>query len=172
MMVLSLSHVAAQHEVGSISFQPKVGFNIASLTDLPETGTGLIAGLECEHQVLEPLSLSWGAMYSAQGTSYYGLKFDYLIVPFLVNFYPLKGLALKFGLQPGFSLNSWKDIQGGWFSVRRIEANTLELSVPLGLSYEFHHFKVDVRYLFGVTDVFERYDHKYRVWQFSLAYAI
>lgn len=170
-MVLSFSHVVAQHEVGIISFQPKIGFNISSLTDIPDTETGLVAGLECEHQVFEPISLSWGALYSLQGSESYGLKLEYLIVPFLVNFYPVKDLAFKFGLQPGFCLSSWRDIPSGW-NIRRIENNTLDLSFPIGLSYEYCHFKIDARYLFGVTKVFKNYDHQNRVWQFSLAYTL
>lgn len=58
----------AQHAVGSITLQPKVGINTANVTDAKDTDprVGLAAGLEAEYQVTDLLSLSAGAIYSQQ----------------------------------------------------------------------------------------------------------
>ena len=59
----------AQHAVGSINLQPKIGVNIANVTETKDTDprVGLAAGLEAEYQVSDIFSLSAGAIYSMQG---------------------------------------------------------------------------------------------------------
>lgn len=59
----------AQHAVGSITLQPKVGVNIADLTKLDgsDVRVGLAAGAEFEYQATDMLGISFGALYSMQG---------------------------------------------------------------------------------------------------------
>ena len=49
----------AQHAVGSINLQPKIGVNIANVTETKDTDprVGLAAGLEAEYQVSDIFSL-------------------------------------------------------------------------------------------------------------------
>lgn len=107
--VMMLSSVAtfAQHEEGSLTIQPRVGVNIASLTknDGGKARIGLAAGAELEYQVSDIFSLSAGAMYSMQGAKNGNIKWnlDYINVPVMANVYVVPGLAVKLGLQPGFS---------------------------------------------------------------------
>ena len=68
---LMLSSVAtfAQQAVGSISIQPKLGLNIASITKGEDTDPrfGVVAGAEFMYQASDILGVSFGALYSMQG---------------------------------------------------------------------------------------------------------
>ena len=108
--VMMLSSVAtfAQHEEGSLTIQPRVGVNIASLTknDGGKARIGLAAGAELEYQVSANI--------------------------------------------PG--------------------AKSVDLSLPIGLSYEYKNFVLDGRYNFGLTKVNEIGDSKNSVFQITAGY--
>ena len=99
----------AQHAVGSFTLQPKIGMNVADLTDADDSDVriGLAAGAEFEYQAADIVSISFGAIYSMQGckSGDATLKLDYINVPILANVYVTKGLAVKLGLQPSFKVN-------------------------------------------------------------------
>ena len=96
-VLLSSVGVFAQHEVGSINIQPKVGINIADLTDADESDAriGFVVGAEGEYQLTDLFSLTAGLLYSQQGCKYddESTKLDYINVPILANVYVAKGLA-------------------------------------------------------------------------------
>ena len=50
------------------------------------------------------------------------------------------------------------------------DAKTVDLSIPVGLSYEYSNFVFDARYNFGVTKVADDADSKNSVFQFTLGY--
>lgn len=152
-MVLSSVGAFAQYKAGDITIQPKVGFNASNVThaDGADFKAGLLIGAEAEFHFQRWFGLSVGAMYSQQGYKFkdaagnHNANMDYLAVPVLANFYVAKGLALKTGLQPSFNVNS----TNGW------NVNTVDLSLPMGISYEFNGFCFDARYNLGLTDVFK-----------------
>ena len=121
MAVVMLASVAsyAQHAVGSFTLQPKIGMNIASLTDADgaDSRIGLAAGAEFEYQVTDMISVSAGALYSMQGCKYDDatVKLDYINVPILANVYVVKGFAVKLGLQPSFKVNYKYSVDGDSF---------------------------------------------------------
>lgn len=176
---LMLATVAsyAQHAVGTFTIQPKVGLNIANLTDLDaDAKAGFAAGAELEYQATDMLSLSAGVLYSAQGAKWKGVKADlpligevktgdvkvnlgYINVPIMANVYVVPGLAVKLGLQPGFCVD--KD---------DTNAKGVDLAIPFGLSYEYQNFVLDGRYNFGVTKAFDTGDSKNSVFQITLGY--
>lgn len=171
--VVMLASVAsyAQHAVGTLTLQPKVGLNIASLSkaDGADPRIGVAVGAELEYQVADIVSVSAGALYSMQGNkveaNVLGFeasatnKLDYINVPILANVYVAKGLAVKLGLQPGFKVNSSSDY-----------AKSVDLSIPVGLSYEYNNIVLDGRYNFGVTKAYEAGDYKNSVFQITLGY--
>lgn len=165
-ILLSSTGVFAQHAVGSFTLQPKVGINVASLTKLnADSKIGLAVGAEGEYQATDLLSISVGALYSQQGAEWdednvsYKTKLDYINVPVLANVYVAKGLAVKAGLQPGFVVNDHNN-----------NAKSVDLSIPVGLSYEYSNFVIDGRYNWGVTKVFNNSDPKNSVFQFTVGY--
>ena len=185
---LLISSVAtfAQQPVGSFSIQPKVGLNIASLTktDDADPRFGLVAGAEFMYQASDMLGVSFGALYSMQGctgtTEEYGkdvdvtLKLDYINIPILANVYVAPGFAVKLGLQPGFCVNNKVKAKSGSTSGETDgpDENTVDLSMPIGLSYEFSNFVIEGRYNFGLTKAYKDIDSKHSVIQFTVGYKL
>lgn len=185
---LLISSVAtfAQQPVGSFSIQPKVGLNIASLTktDDADPRFGLVAGAEFMYQASDMLGVSFGALYSMQGCTGTEdnvdctFKLDYINVPVLANVYVAPGFAVKLGLQPAFCINNKIKGKSGGSSVEidgdklSLDENTFELSMPIGLSYEFSNFVIEGRYNFGLTKAFKDMDNKNSVFQFTVGYKL
>ena len=181
MAVMALATVSsfAQHAVGTFTIQPKVGLNLANLTESEaDLRVGLAAGAEFEYQVADIFSLSAGAIYSMQGckNNIKGVdvtsKLDYINVPILANVYVVKGLAVKLGLQPGFNVSHKLSVAKGSTSGSTDipGVKSVDLSIPVGLSYEYSNFVFDARYNFGVTKVADDADSKNSVFQFTLGY--
>ena len=69
-VMMASTSVFAQHEVGSVTLQPRAGVNIANFTeaDGADPRIGLAAGAELEYQMNSWMSLAGGVMYSMQGS--------------------------------------------------------------------------------------------------------
>lgn len=171
----------AQHEVGSVTLQPKVGVNIASLTknDGGDPRWGFVGGLELEYQATDIFSLTGGVLYSQEGAKNdlqggkVTTKLDYINIPILANVYVAKGLAVKLGVQPAFNVNSEVKLASGNSSTsHNTDAKTFDFSIPVGLSYEFSGVPVviDARYNWGLTKVADNFDSKNSVFQITLGY--
>ena len=59
----------AQPEVGTLSIQPKVGFNVANITHGHGTDprVGVVGGIELQSQLASYVGVSYGILYSMQG---------------------------------------------------------------------------------------------------------
>ena len=176
-MVLASATSFAQQAAGSFSVTPKVGLNIASLTDAKDSDPrfGLAAGAEFMYQASDIVGVSFGAIYSMQGCKYDNVttKLDYINIPVLANVYVAKGLAVKLGLQPGFNVNSSVKVSSDNASAEKdVDSKTVDLSIPIGLSYEFNNFVIDGRYNWGVTKVAKDRDCKNSVFQFTIGYKL
>jgi len=150
-----------QHEIGSISIQPKVGIAMGDIAgdytynnEKAKMRFALTAGVEGEYYANAWLGVSLGANYDQQGWKIDGqtTKLDYLNIPILANFYVTEGLALKTGIQPGFLLNSKVDGQD-FNDVVRKDPETFNFAIPLGISYEYKNFVLDARTNFSLTKV-------------------
>lgn len=169
----------AQHAVGSFTLQPKVGMNIANLTDADDADAriGFVGGLETEYQATDIFSLSAGVLYSMQGCKYdYNNvkttnKLDYINIPIMANVYVAKGLAVKLGVQPAFNVNSeWKATSGKSSVSRDVDVKSFDFSIPVGISYEYSNVVLDARYNWGLTKVADGSDSKNSVFQITLGY--
>lgn len=170
----------AQNEVGQLTIQPKVGVNIANITDADDADPriGLAAGAEFEYGLTDNIGLSAGVLYSMQGakTTEEGvdctLKLDYLNVPILANFYVAKGFAVKLGVQPGFKLSSKAKAKGSGASVE-LDVDgikSVDLSIPVGVSYQYQNIVFDARYNWGVAKIIDDADSKHSVFQITVGY--
>ena len=169
----------AQHAVGSFTLQPKVGMNIANLTDADDADAriGFVGGLETEYQATDIFSLSAGVLYSMQGCKYDNdkvkttSKLDYINIPIMANVYVAKGLAVKLGVQPAFNVNSEVKVSGGKYSTSAdVDAKSFDFSIPVGISYEYSNVVLDARYNWGLTKVVDGSDSKNSVFQITLGY--
>lgn len=169
----------AQHAVGSFTLQPKVGMNIANLTDADDADAriGFVGGLETEYQATDIFSLSAGVLYSMQGCKYdYNnvkttRKLDYINIPIMANVYVAKGLAVKLGVQPAFNVNSEVKVSGVKNNPSADkDAKSFDFSIPVGISYEYSNVVLDARYNWGLTKVADGSDSKNSVFQITLGY--
>ena len=115
-----------------------------------------------QYQATDKLGLAVGALYSAQGTKSDHVTWTpgYINVPVTLNYYVAQGLALKAGLQPGFMVNK-DDAEG---------IKTFDLSIPVGLSYEYQNIVFDARYNIGVTKIADNVDNYNNVIQITVGY--
>ena len=51
-----------------------------------------------------------------------------------------------------------------------LEAKTVDLSIPVGLSYQYENFVIDGRYNWGLTKVYDGDDAKNSVFQITVGY--
>lgn len=169
----------AQHAVGSFNLQPKVGINIANITDADDSDprVGFVGGVEGEYQATDIFSVTAGVLYSMQGAkeTYEGVKttakLDYINIPILANVYVVKGLAVKLGVQPAFNVNSEFKVKHGGQSIEGdVDSKSFDFSIPVGISYEYKNVQLDARYNWGLTKVFDDSDSKNSVFQITLGY--
>ena len=163
-------------EAQKLSYGAKAGFNIASLTSSEDQSRiGLCIGVFGEYKVRKDFGISVDLLYSQQGAENevegiaVGLLLDYLNIPILANLELFDGLSVKAGLQPGFLLSSKFYIAG--ISVDYDDANSIDFSIPIGLSYTFDFgVLIDVRYNLGLTKVADELSDKNSVFQITLGY--
>ena len=178
-IIMATTSVFAQHEPGSFTVQPRIGFSAADFNNTNDTKArvGLVVGPEFEYTLADRFSLAFGINYSQQGAELdktdVKYNMDYITVPIVANFYVLKGFALKAGIQPGYNVSS-KMKSGGKEADFGDSVKKFDFSIPLGLSYEFHNFVIDARYAFGFTKMFDtkkiNLDSKNLTFQLTLGY--
>lgn len=175
MMIVAMAFAtltaSAQAEAGTLTLKPLVGINVANITDDDgDAKVGLAAGAELGYQLNESFAVTAGAIYSMQGAKSEGVKLnlDYINIPILANYYITKGLAVKAGIQPAFKVKS--EAKADVVSVDMDGFKSFDLSIPVGLSYEVSDFVIDARYNWGMTKVFEGFDSKNTVFQFTVGY--
>ena len=170
-MAFATLTASAQAEAGTLTLKPLVGINVANITnDEGDAKVGLAAGAELGYQLNESFAVTAGAIYSMQGAKSEGVKLnlDYINIPILANYYITKGLAVKAGIQPAFKVKS--EAKADVVSVDMDGFKSFDLSIPVGLSYEVSDFVIDARYNWGMTKVFEGFDSKNTVFQFTVGY--
>lgn len=178
-IVLASTSAFAQHAAGEFTIQPRIGFSAADFNNTEDTKArvGLVVGPEFEYFLSNKFSLAGGLNYSQQGCELdktdVTYKMDYLTVPITANYYVVKGLALKAGLQPGFNLSA--KMEGAGHKADFDDAvKSFDFAIPVGLSYEFKRFVLDARYTLGVTKIFDEdkvnLDSKNLTFQLTLGY--
>ncbi|MCQ2220737.1 MAG: PorT family protein [Prevotella sp.] len=193
----------AQTEVGGFFFAPKAGLSVASLTNAPDKYTnkpGFAVGVEVGYQMTENFAITVDALYSGQGMeceekTYYTdvhttyenyenkVSLDYLNIPILANYYIVKGLAVKAGIQPCILVSAKSKVKGTLHDGTeetdiKDNLNSIDFSIPVGLSYEWNNIILDARYNIGITNVnksgkgFNNKDNKNSVFQLTLGYKL
>jgi hypothetical protein len=178
MMVATLT-ASAQQKVGSWSITPTGTFNLATIvgdnTDDMSMKVGLGAGADAMYQLSSLVGLSGGLYYSMQGANGKGdVKYnvDELLIPLMANFYVYPNLALKVGLQPGFIVDA--KVKSDKVEVDSSDSfQSVEISLPLGISYEISNFVIGARYNLGLAKI-NKGNGSWRnsVLMFSLGYKI
>ncbi|MBR2234913.1 MAG: porin family protein [Prevotella sp.] len=157
-MMIATMTASAQQEAGSWSLTPKVAMNLANLSgDISGNNmkVALAAGADVMYQINSLVGISGGLMYSMQGCNGDNdvkLNYDFINIPLLANFYVAPNFALKVGLQPAFVASAKWKVNKNETDVKD-NLQTLDLSVPIGASYEISDFVIDARYNLGVAKI-------------------
>ena len=188
--LLATVSVNAQQEAGSFTIQPHIGGSagmiinadnppIGGLLSKPDKDAngGCMAGVDLEYQLTKKFSVAAGVNYMQAGTAwkdvnqnefkYKDMKVEtgYVTVPVVANFYVIKGLALKSGVQFAFLTNAktkWtRETTNGNHTIKdeysescKDMMNKFDVSIPVGISYEFKvPIVIDLRYNIGLTKV-------------------
>ena len=144
---------------------------------------GFVGGIEAEYGISERFGLSAGLLFSMQGCKWdkwpaeyespsgvdlNGINIDvnlnYLNIPILAKYYIVGGLAIQAGVQPGIRLSAKESVQyngvydGAKYKERdnvdvKEWVNGFDLSLPVGLSFEYANVVLDARYNIGLTNV-------------------
>ena len=163
MMLMSMG-AFAQNEIGQFTLKPMVGMTLPNITNYDgKIKVGLAAGVEAEYGITETFGVSGGVLYSMEGSknkdnSDFKTNLDYINVPILANAYLFKGFAVKVGVQPGFLVRAKEKYSNGGITVDgdiKDACNKVQLSIPIGLSYEYADFVFDARYNWGLTNTFK-----------------
>lgn len=164
----------AQDSVGSLSFYPKVGINISTLTKYDgDSRISLAFGAEGKYQITDMVAFTGGLIYSMEGAKDGNttVKLDNLNIPLLANVYVAEGFAVKLGLQPAINVYSKSKTKGNDVTViADMDAKAISFSIPVGLSYEFDNFIIDGRYNWGISKVINHSKCHNSVFQFSVGY--
>ena len=168
----------AQHREGDITIQPRVGVSLSNMTNIDEAKMKLNVayGVEIEHYMTEQFGLAAGVLFANQGAKIgeykNPLNVYYLAVPITANYYVLPGLAIKAGVQPAFRVKTNMKVEGQTYDLDKVlnylfddfdvKINKFDLSIPVGLSYEYNGLTLDARYNFGITKVFSGVDNSIR----------
>ena len=157
----------AQKGPGTLTIYPRVGVNFSKFADSgigyfdgqsiayteSEFKAGLVLGVEGEYQLSDLFAINGGALYSQQGEQYdlpsdykeyYKVKYDNINIPLLAVFKTRIGLSVKCGIQPEFVIGK-----------PDFKARKVNLSLPLGLAYEYKNICFDLRYNLGTTNVMD-----------------
>lgn len=126
------------------------------------------------------------AVYSAYQDAY--TRLDYVLVPMMLNMYIAKGFAVKAGLQAGFMVSAKSEVKvsditydkstgvGTYGSPVTLKNSSLEgyrqfdLSIPLGLSYEYMDVVLDARYNLGLLKMSTTSGAKNSFFTFAVGY--
>ena len=153
----------AQKEVGTIQIQPKTGITIANLTDIDGNSSkvGMIAGVDFSYTVHPVIDVEAGLLYSMQGAKFDAevgdskFNLEYINLPLMASAQLYKGLRIRTGVQFGFLTKAKEKLSSlGEYDLKD-ETKKVDISIPLGLSYEYRDFVLDARYNFGVNRTFK-----------------
>ena len=178
LMMIAALMVATVAANAQITLKPMAGITLSTITDLDDNSfrVGLAAGAEAEYLVSDMFGVSGGLLVSMQGTNYddmswtvngvkngwkdYSLTLTYLNIPVLANIHVAKGLAIKAGVQPGILLAAKvkqteivNNVESDWDRSSTDGLKKLDISIPIGASYEFSDFVIDARYNLGLTKI-------------------
>ena len=178
MMLATGLHMQAQTEVGQWTLTPRVGLNIAKLTDPDvwvnagwkmEYGTkvGLAAGAEAEYRLSPWVAVSAALLYSNQGSRVKDnpvfrnnkVTLHYLNVPLTAKAYLTDDFAVRAGVQLGWAVKrkitlDEADDHGQWQHSETTDTwyRPFDLSIPLGIEYNIGRLQLDATYSIGVTN--------------------
>ena len=137
---------------------------------------------------LDESGLSALSSANYEGYADHTVNLNVINVPLTLNYYVADGLAIKAGLQMGFPVDTNEKYEVTPFTINdrtgehsygtmvKHNENTndkyksVDVSIPLGVSYEYMHVVVDARYNIGVTKSNKVNDSKSNFFALTVGY--
>ena len=143
-MMLACVSGFAQMQPGLFSITPKMGFNVATMSNSGKTNSRMAfaAGVDFEYQINRQFAFGLGTIYSQQGVEDdpWTLKTDYLTLPLTAFYYPVRGLGIYVGVEPAILLRNKAEIFYGQHSevaeLPKVNEVTETYINEYGLTYE------------------------------------
>ena len=120
-MMLACISGFAQMQPGLFSITPKLGFNVASMSNSGKSANSrmaFVAGVDFEYQINRQFAFGLGSIYSQQGIEDdpWTLKTDYITLPLTAFYYPVRGLGIYVGVEPAILVRKKAEIMYGQHS--------------------------------------------------------
>ncbi len=184
LLLIAIFAVGATAVRAQATYGVKGGLNLATLTNSDDGSMkpSIYLGAFAEWRLGDIVAISPELVYSRQGVAANGtlsgvdvktkLRFNYLNIPVLAKLYVLDDLSLDLGPQFGILLNAraWMKADGTSADAKYSNAETLDVSFALGLSYNIDRFIVQGRYNLGLTQADKNLDTKNSVLQLGVGY--
>ena len=149
-MMLACISGFAQMQPGLFSITPKLGFNVASMSNSGKSANSrmaFVAGVDFEYQINRQFAFGLGSIYSQQGIEDdpWTLKTDYITLPLTAFYYPVRGLGIYVGVEPAILVRKKAEIMYGQHSqvaeLPNVDKVTERYINEYGLTYEgiFEH---------------------------------
>lgn len=160
-------------------FGVKGGLNIAS--ESTEDGStdsraGIHLGLFMENQIARMIDFQPELLYSMQGGESQGTvdRFDYITLPLIFKFYTGQGRRFSIDVGPQFGYMISAKYESGGNTVNLYDNDRLkkfDASLGVGVSYKLNGgFDLGIRFLSGMTKLYEGIDNKNSVVQIGAGY--
>lgn len=185
-LLIALSSMVFVAKAQNITVGPKVGLNVTNISNFEvKNKVSFHLGAFAEWRVNDFFGLQPELIYSRQGArdkyTLNGekikstLRVNYLNIPVLAKLYVWDELSVDLGPQLGIALNAKDKVKyDGTRKKKNKDANTIELSWAIGVSYNWDNFMFSTRYNLGLSNVMDKdkYDgnNKNHVFQLSVGY--
>lgn len=133
------------------------GVNISSISsddipeDLEDGRIGVFFGFFAEYAINNKISIQPELHYSAQGNKEEDLRVNYLNLPVFLKYNITDVFNIHIGPQAGLKIWEWEDNQEDV-----TDFGTFDFSAVAGIGANItDNFFVDIRYAFGLTNVFD-----------------
>jgi len=176
MLLFFCTYLSAQEK--SLEFGAKVGLNISSISNYSdnndEARKSLLIGGFLEMPINEKFSFAPELLYSSQGeNSKFEIlegkfksitQLDYIILPLIVKYYLIDGLAIEAGPQIGFLVNADQILESDGSFTGDFETiadenfnenfSNFDAGLDFGASYKLpFNLIVQARYSLGIVDI-------------------
>jgi hypothetical protein len=186
MMLISSTLLNAQNQKNKATAGIKGGYNLSSvLIDGASQTTklhGFHIGVYGESYIGKYFSIQPEILYSQQGykvTDEDGIftqKIDYLNIPLMFKFYPVKSFFLEAGPQVGFSISHKETYDSGRLfgdTSKELEPSNFDWGANVGAGFKSDAgLTIGARYHLGQKDIYDDNKPKNEVWQLYVGFEL
>jgi hypothetical protein len=186
MMFISITSLHAQDYEKKATAGIKGGYNLSSVIIDGASQTtklhGLHIGVYGESYIGKYFSIQPEILYSQQGykiTDEDGIftqKIDYINIPLMLKFYPVKSFFLEAGPQVGFSISHKETYDSGRLfgdTSKELEPSSFDWGANLGVGFKSNEgLSIGARYHLGQKDIYDDKKPKNEVWQLYVGFEL